>query len=581
MGRAIQQNAQMLNMMSQQRAAERQAAQAAQEMEFARAAEGRAAAEEGRKITQFEIEQADRQFEYHGKRATVVNTPQGYEMWLAGVGKDSREMADFIRANLPPEQFSVDPERGRDLLIKLVGSLKQNFDATYGPKESQVQVRLDGTPLEIVTGGFGKPGAYPVEQYELAPQGGNAAPPPPPAASGASARPTQGTATAPADLRAQGVDPRSIPSGNPLQPISMTTGPQMGGQPDLTGIVEQMMSSGQISQSNLQLMRDAAGPDKDAQLAEILKANNIQIVPDEQPSLRSAVFRPGEDAAPQMQQVQAREGYVPTGRAARVKDPMQSPAPGSTIVPIERIQRESDAERPSPQRVYEEELAREKAKLDAAAGRPKPLTPVQETKLRDNIAKDFKAAQSTLDMMLAPDTGVVAAVDAVRKLSPTQKEAVTGFSGYVPSVLPSSRSADTAIKNLQGKVTQMGKATASLSGAIGQMAVQEWKIVSDMIAALDVTGMEPADLDNQLDIIEATARRAAQTTRDAYESQYAEEFARYPGRFILKEPARVRTTPGKKAETAIPRVRSDADYNRLKPGTVFIDPNGQRRRKPR
>jgi hypothetical protein len=331
MGRAIQQNAQMMNMLAQQRVAERTAAKTAQEMEFARAAEGRAAAEEGRKITQFEIEQADRQFEYHGKRATVVNTPQGYEMWLAGVGKDSREMADFIRANLPPEQFSVDPERGRDLLIKLVGSLKQNFDATYGPKESQVQIGVNGVPQEIVTGGFGKPGAYPIQQYELAPQGADDPPAAAPAASGASARPTQGTATAPADLRAQGVDPRSIPSGNPLQPISMTTGPQMSGQPDLTGIVEQMMSSGQISQSNLQLMRDAAGPDKDAQLAEILKANNIQIVPDEQPSLRSAVFRPGEDAAPQMQQVQAREGYVPTGRAARVKDPMQSPSqvPGS------------------------------------------------------------------------------------------------------------------------------------------------------------------------------------------------------------------------------------------------------------
>ena len=43
MGRAIQQNAQMMNMMSQQRAAERQAAQAAQEMEFARAEEARKA----------------------------------------------------------------------------------------------------------------------------------------------------------------------------------------------------------------------------------------------------------------------------------------------------------------------------------------------------------------------------------------------------------------------------------------------------------------------------------------------------------------------------------------------------------
>jgi hypothetical protein len=47
MGRAIQQNAQMMNMMSQRRAAERQAAQLAQAMEIARAEEGRAAALHG------------------------------------------------------------------------------------------------------------------------------------------------------------------------------------------------------------------------------------------------------------------------------------------------------------------------------------------------------------------------------------------------------------------------------------------------------------------------------------------------------------------------------------------------------
>jgi hypothetical protein len=255
--------------------------------------------------------------------------------------------------------------------------------------------------------------------------------------------------------------------------------------------------------------------------------------------------------------------------------------PGSAQVPLTRVRQQAQAERETAEEVYAKELARERAKRDAAAqAGPKPLTPVQEAKLRDNIAKDFKSAQSTLDMMLAPDTGVVAAVDAVRKLSAEQKEAVTGFSAYAPSVFPSSRSADTALKNLNGKVTQMGKSAASLGGAIGQMAVQEWKIVSDMIAGLDFAGMEPADLDNQLDIIEATARRAAQTTRDAFENQYAEEFARYPGRFDLKEPRKISVTQGRKTEAALPRVRTDAEYARLKSGAIFIDPNGQRRRKP-
>jgi hypothetical protein len=183
-------------------------------------------------------------------------------------------------------------------------------------------------------------------------------------------------------------------------------------------------------------------------------------------------------------------------------------------------------------------------------------------------------------MMLDPVAGVVATVDKVRKLSPSQKEAITGLSGYLPSLTPGSRSADTAIKNLRGKVTEMGKSTAALTGAIGQMAVQEWRIVSDMIASLDIEGMEPADLDNQLDIIEAQARRAAEVTRDAYENQYVEEFARYPGRFQLPTATGAAAkTPT--AESQMPRVRNNADYNKLKPGAMFIDPNGEKRRKPK
>ena len=253
--------------------------------------------------------------------------------------------------------------------------------------------------------------------------------------------------------------------------------------------------------------------------------------------------------------------YVSTGRPAyaRIPAPAQGPQP-----------RETAAE------VYAKEQARLKAQRENALlpQPPKPLTATQEAKLRDNLTKDYKSAKSTISMM----DNVVRAVNDVRNLSSDQKEAITGFSGYVPSMLPSSRSADTKLKNLQGKVTEMGKSAASLTGAIGQMAVQEWRIVSDMIASLDVTGMEPADLNNQLDIIEGQARRAASITRDAYENQYVEEFARYPGRFQLDKTG---AAPAAAAATRGPaRVKSDADYARLKPGTLFIGPDGKQRRKP-
>jgi hypothetical protein len=185
--------------------------------------------------------------------------------------------------------------------------------------------------------------------------------------------------------------------------------------------------------------------------------------------------------------------------------------------------------------VYAVEQAKIRAARDAG---PKPLTAVQEAKLRTNIAKDYKTAESTIDAMTNPVSGVLAAVKAVRDLTPDQKEAITGVSGYLPSVTGASKTADTKLKNLIGKVTALGKAQAALSGAIGPMAVQEWKIVRDLIADLVVTGMGAKDLDNQLDIIESAAQGAADRVRDTYLNQYAEEFERYPNRFQLKEPRR-------------------------------------------
>jgi hypothetical protein len=75
--------------------------------------------------------------------------------------------------------------------------------------------------------------------------------------------------------------------------------------------------------------------------------------------------------------------------------------------------------------------------------------------------------------------------------------------------------------------------------------------------------------------------RAAAMAENAYTNQYVEEFARYPGRFQLKKPGGTPTQTAPKAEAQIPRVRGNADYNKLKPGTLFIDPNGERRRKPK
>lgn len=468
LGAAVQQGAQMINMMSQQRAAERQAAQAAQAMEIARA-------KESREASAAEIDMAGKKIDFYTKRAGQTMTPEGYSLLLKDLDKDAPEIAAAFRANLPEANFD------RNTLLRMVGSISDNFKATYGPLETEVVQMADGTYAVARTGGFGRPGVFELEEFQLAPGGAAPAQTPsvpaqtPMSAPGVDARATQGTATAPADLRAQGVDPRSIPMGNPLQPISMTTGPQMGGQPDMAAVVQDMMSSGQISQANLQLMRDMAGPDKDAQLAEILKANNIQIVPDEQPSMRSAVFRPGEgaapqtrsavfrpgeDAAPRMQLAQSMEDYRPTGRPARGKPPMQSPMPGSAIVPIERVRQEAQAGRETPQEAAAKAAATARANAEVAA-ETKQAEKLPGRKNVSTILSKMRAAYEQLNKMEAiPSEARGGGANFLDYLAVTrggrevQKMFGTAPSKYLSQIETLRKQLATAIKNSTGMSAQ-------------------------------------------------------------------------------------------------------------------------------
>jgi hypothetical protein len=160
---------------------------------------------------------------------------------------------------------------------------------------------------------------------------------------------------------------------------------------------------------------------------------------------------------------------------------------------------------------------------EPGAGSMKPLTEGQTIKLRTDVAKDYKAATTALAQM----DDLLDSVDKV-KTSPGLS-AATGFTGkYLPSFSEGAAAqAETRIANLRGKVTALGKATAAMSGAIGSIANQEWKILSDQIAALDeVKGKGP--LLEQIDLVEQQARGAIARIRDTYEKTRSEDFERFP-----------------------------------------------------
>lgn len=159
----------------------------------------------------------------------------------------------------------------------------------------------------------------------------------------------------------------------------------------------------------------------------------------------------------------------------------------------------------------------------AAAPAEKPMTPIQSAKRRDQLGKEFKSAQNALQT-----TQDVLDSIAFVKAEPGLSRA-TGFIGTMLPSIPegAAASAEVRLKNLEGKVTALGKAQAASTGAIGSIANQEWQILRDQIAAIDRSkGTGP--LLAQLDLIEAQAQGAVERMRDAYQRQFGEDFERFP-----------------------------------------------------
>jgi hypothetical protein len=198
--------------------------------------------------------------------------------------------------------------------------------------------------------------------------------------------------------------------------------------------------------------------------------------------------------------------------ARQSRPPAQPSAPVAVIGPDGK-----------PMYVSREQAISQGMQPASSAANLKPLTEGQTIKLRTDVGKDYKAASTALAQM----DDLLDSIESV-KTAPGLS-AATGFTGkYLPSFSEGKAAqAETRLANLRGKVTALGKATAAMSGAIGSIANQEWKILSDQIAALDeVKGKGP--LLEQIDLVEQQARGAIARVRDTYEKTRSEDFERFP-----------------------------------------------------
>ena len=432
LGRATQQYGAMLSTAAQQRASQRQAEQASQAMEIARAQEGRA-------IAQHEIEQAGRQIDFYTRLAGQTMNRAGYEQFLGRLDRDAPEIAAQFRTNLPPENFD------RNSLLQMVGSISDNFSRSFAPLNTEVVQDPDGTYRVIRRGGFEAPGAYEIPEFNLASPATPTAPaatPTAPAATPTARAPARGADLTPQDLMDQGIPESAIPMGDPrMRPVSaggmaaptapveltMETAPQ---------IIQNAVQNRVIDQTHLQQLRSMVGPDNERSLASWMQQNQIRIQPTGEapisPGMRTAEYRPGVDAAPQFQQVQAVTGpggatYTPTGRAARGRPPTESPLPGSAQVPIPRVREEATAQEAGRQGV------RVATEPQIRAGE------ARATRL-ETLRAEAPRARSDVDSFLSHSARRVDAID--RMLRTRNYESVVGaIEGRIPRVLQDPRRA--------------------------------------------------------------------------------------------------------------------------------------------
>jgi len=150
----------------------------------------------------------------------------------------------------------------------------------------------------------------------------------------------------------------------------------------------------------------------------------------------------------------------------------------------------------------------------------KPLSPVQAQKLKKDQSVDnarITVAKDTADDIERNVDSLIG--NEKKKIKPHKGlPGITGFNALLPSMPGSdARGAQQLLDNIKGKVTMMGKSIMSQEGKLGNMAVQEWKIVSDAVERLDPAAPNFAD---QLRNVVRQARRLENNLKAQHKTLY-------------------------------------------------------------
>lgn len=238
-----------------------------------------------------------------------------------------------------------------------------------------------------------------------------------------------------------------------------------------------------------------------------------------------------QTAQPVMPLPNAAPGVAASMNATNAMGPAGVPAANAMVAQPSNPAAEARAAAAERKRAQDMATFRQQEEIKSELNPKGQLTEEQTLKLQKDVGNELADTRNTLAAL--DDT--LKAAKALKALPAGAKESITGpVNARFPSTTEAALNAETKLENLKGVVTRLGKEAASAGGAIGNMAVQEWKIVQNMIASLDTTKMNGKILDQQLDAIMTKAEAAAKRTREAYNTTYKHVFEKFPGRFDLE-----------------------------------------------
>jgi hypothetical protein len=160
------------------------------------------------------------------------------------------------------------------------------------------------------------------------------------------------------------------------------------------------------------------------------------------------------------------------------------------------------------------------AAAKATAAAEKPMTPLQQQAFRKTMVADqdsVKAATSTANELEKVADELLGNPEKKIQAHPGLG-GITGYAALVPS-LPSgdAAKAQQKLETFKGKIAALGRSLASQNGKLGNMAVQEWKVVADAVENIDP---KAGNLEEQMRNVVRQAREFADRHKEKYDLTY-------------------------------------------------------------